>query len=222
MDAKKALVILTARANSEADAAEKAREQLIKGCEIEGSSLDHLMDAVLVADAMAKPWAELMVRIERHGVREGLAKQIQKATEALVSYGISLSTSMVTNAARLHDQDGLRRFLSATHGMDIEDEAPAEETAPQIEEQPAPAPVKVPKATPAQKRTLTAIRDNGVKLQEFRVGVTEVSVEDGYKPRRDMVAWVIEQGWAKKDTSRSLFNGQTVSLTDLGDAILAN
>ncbi|MGO4423015.1 hypothetical protein AB4Z54_31015, partial [Streptomyces sp. MCAF7] len=85
-----------------AGVAKKAREQLIKGCEVEGSLLDHLIDAVLVADANAKPWAELIVRIERHGVREGLAKQRQKVTEALVNYGIALSTSMVTNAGRLH------------------------------------------------------------------------------------------------------------------------
>ncbi|WP_086859774.1 hypothetical protein [Streptomyces milbemycinicus] len=221
MDATKAIVFLTARANSEAAAAEKARERLIKGCEVVGSSLDHLMDAVLVADAMAKPWAELMVRIERHGVREGLAKQIQKVTEALVNYGIALSTSMVTNAARLHEQDGLRRFLSLAQSMDIEDDAPAEEQAPAAEPEPEPAAVQVPKATPAQKRTLAAIRDNGVKLRESRVGQTQVSVECGEKPRKDMVEWVISQGWAKQDASRSLFHGQAVSLTEIGEAILA-
>ncbi|MFF5668835.1 hypothetical protein ACFY8S_01645 [Streptomyces hygroscopicus] len=223
MDAKDAIVLLTARANSEAAAAEKARERLIKGCEVPGSSLDQLMDAVLLADAMAKPWAELIVRIERHGVREGLATQIQKVTEALLNYGIALSTSMVTNAARLHEQEGMRRFLSLAQSMDIEDEAPAEEPAPATEPDPEPEPatVQVPKATPAQKRTLAAIRDNGVKLREFRVGQTQVSVERGEKPRKDMVEWVIGQGWATQDTSRSLFHGQAVSLTEIGEAILA-
>lgn len=227
MDAKKALVLLTARANSEADAAEKARGQLIRGCEVEGSSLDHLMEAVLVADAKAKPWAELMVRVERHGVREGLAKQVQKATEALVSYGIALSTSMVTNAARLHEQEGLRRFLSFTQGMDIEDEAPTEEVAPQPDEKPAPAPapVEVPKATPAQKRTLTAIRDNGVTLRWSGFSMkskTGVYVERGDRPRVDMVEWVIGQGWARYTSQAPMSKGRGVALTEVGEAILAS
>lgn len=82
--------------------------------------------------------------------------------------------------------------------------------------------MKAPKVTAAQKRTLLAIRDNGVTLQEFRVGQTQVSVERGEKPRKDMVEWVISQGWAKQDTSRSLFHGQKVSLTEIGEAILAS
>ncbi|MEU2264981.1 hypothetical protein ABZ568_00705 [Streptomyces olindensis] len=223
MDAKHAISILTDRAESEIDAAKKTRQRLIKGCELDGSQLDHLMEAVLLADATAKPWVELMQRIDRHGVREGLAKQIQKATENLVVYGIALSTSMVTNAARLHEVEGLRRFLSFTQGMDIDDETPAEEPAPAPEPQsaPAPTPVNVPKATPAQKRTLEAIRDNGVKLQEFRVGQLRVAVNDGEKPRKDMILWVIEQGWALRDHSTSLYTGQPVSLTQLGEAILA-
>ncbi|MER6632232.1 hypothetical protein ABT301_29130 [Streptomyces sp. NPDC000987] len=223
MDAKIALTLLTTRANSEAAAARKAREELIKGCEVAGSSPDSLMTAVLAADATAKPWTELMLRIERHGVRKGLAKQRQEATETLLGYGIALSTSPVTNAARLHEQDGLRRFLSFTQGMDIDDDVPAEETAPQTEEQPAPAPapVKTPKATPAQKRTLLAIRDNGVTLREHKIGATSVSVERGEKPRKDMVEWVVSQGWAKQDTTRSLFHGQKVTLTETGEAILA-
>ncbi|MGO4752583.1 hypothetical protein AB4212_28910 [Streptomyces sp. 2MCAF27] len=225
MDAKKALNLLTAHANSAAGVAKKAREQLIKGCEVEGSLLDHLIDAVLVADANAKPWAELIVRIERHGVREGLAKQRQKVTEALVNYGIALSTSMVTNAGRLHEQEGMRRFLSFTQGMDIDEEAPVEGAVPQAEEPsaPAPEPATVPKATPAQKRTLMAIRDNSIRLQEFAIGRgVKVMSEAAERPRKDMVEWVISQGWATQDTSRSLFQGQPVTLTDVGEAILAD
>ncbi|MFJ6561941.1 hypothetical protein ACIQMV_19185 [Streptomyces sp. NPDC091412] len=224
MDAKIALQFLNIRANGEFQAAEDARKKLADACAIKGSNLTHLMNTALVADANAKPWADLFVRIERHGVREGLAKMRQKATEALVDFGIALSTSLVTNAERLAEQDGLRRFLSSTNGMDIdEDQAPAEEAAPEVAAQPepAPAPVEAPRVTPAQKRTLEAIRDNGVKLSEFRVGQTQVSVERGEKPRKDMVMWVIEQGWAQCDTSRSLFTGQRVTLTKAGEAILA-
>ncbi|MEU0627738.1 hypothetical protein [Streptomyces sp. NPDC005989] len=225
MNAEIALSLLNSMAENSFNASEKARQELTKACAVKGFlELAHLMEAVMVADAKAKPWQDLFRRIERHGAREGLAKMREKATEALVSYGIALSTSMVVNAERLAEQDGIRRFLSATGGMDIdEDQAPAEEAGPEAEAQPepAPAPVEVPKVTPAQRRTLEAIRDNGVKLQEFRVGRTTVEVECGEKPRKDMVLWVIEQRWAKADVSTSLYTGQKVTLTELGKAILA-
>ncbi|MET8746849.1 hypothetical protein [Streptomyces sp. NPDC004728] len=225
MNAEIALSLLNSMAENSFNASEKARQELTKACAVKGFlELAHLMEAVMVADAKAKPWQDLFRRIERHGAREGLAKTREKATEALVSYGIALSTSMVVNAERLAEQDGIRRFLSATNGMDIdEDQAPAEEATPETETQPepAPAPAEVPKVTPAQRRTLEAIRDNGIKLQEFRVGRTTVEVERGEKPRKDMVLWVIEQRWAKTDVSTSLYTGQKVTLTELGKAILA-
>ncbi|KQW13547.1 hypothetical protein [Streptomyces sp. Root369] len=225
MDATTALHFLTIRANAEAEAAETARQKLAEACAVKGSQLTYLMEAAMVADAHARPWVDLFLRIERLGVREGLAKMRAEATEALVSYGIALSTSMVTNAERLYEQEGLRRFLSATNGMDIEDEAPVEEAAPAAEEQPAPAPapVDVPKATEAQRRTLLAIRDCLIELQEVRVGqVRVVSNRFDVRPRRDMVEWVIGQGWAARDTSTSLFQGQKVSLAEVGTAILAS
>ncbi|MGO4423014.1 hypothetical protein AB4Z54_31010 [Streptomyces sp. MCAF7] len=46
--------------------------------------------------------------------------------------------------------------------------------------------------------------------------------EAAERPRKDMVEWVISQGWATQDTSRSLFQGQPVTLTDVGEAILAD
>ncbi|MDX3372314.1 hypothetical protein PV387_41185, partial [Streptomyces sp. ME02-6987-2C] len=83
------------------------------------------------------------------------------------------------------------------------------------------APVKAPKVTPAQKRTLEAIRGNGIKISEFRVGKATVTAEHGECPRRDMILWVIEQGWAVRDQSTSLFQGQAIGLTEIGTAILA-
>lgn len=226
MNAEKALSLLSSMAENSFDASEKARQELTKACAVKGFlELAHLMETVMVADANAKPWQDLFRRVERHGAREGLAKMRENVTEDLVSYGVALSTSMVVNAERLAEQDGLRRFLSATNGMDIDEGlAPAEEAAPEGEAQPepAPAPTEVPKVTPAQKRTLEAIRDNGVELQEFRVGRTTVGVECGDRPRKDMVLWVVEQRWAKADTSTSLYTGQKVTLTELGKAILAS
>ncbi|RPK58091.1 hypothetical protein EES44_24475 [Streptomyces sp. ADI96-15] len=220
MDASTILNRLTSRANHAIEEDEAARTRLTKALAVDGAPLDGLMDAVLDSAGRAKPWRQLMKRIEKHGVREGLAKQREEATERLLQWGFSLSTSMVSNAQRIAEQDGLRRFLSTTDGMEISaDEAPAEEVT--AEPAPEPAPVEIPKATPAQKRTLAAIRDNGVKLQEFRIGRATVAVESGDRPRLDMVRWVISQGWAKADTSRSLFQGQPVALTTVGEAILA-
>lgn len=223
MDASIAIKFLTMRATAELDAAAKARADLAKAMEVPGSSLDSLMDAVLVADGKAKPWAQLLARIEKRGVREALAKAREEATSDLIEYGISLSTSMVANAQRLAEQDGLRAFLRGTNGIDIEDDAPAGDTAPADEEQPTPEPASadIPKATPAQKRTLAAIRDNGIKIREVKVGKTAVTAKRGERPRKDMVEWVVAQGWATQDNSTSLFTGQAVTLTEIGTAILA-
>ncbi|MFF5968221.1 hypothetical protein ACFY64_31760 [Streptomyces collinus] len=222
MDAKAALRILTNRATAEARNAASERERLAKALAVGGSQVDHLMEAVLVADAVAKPWNQLMVRIERHGVRDGLARAREAATDSLLGYGIALSTSLIVNSSRLAEQEGLRRFLGATNGMNIEDEAPAEEPAPEVEEQPAPAPapVEAPKATPAQKRTLTAIRDNGIALV-WNGSKRMVTCKGGEKPRVDMVLWVIEQGWATEDRAVYQNTGREVVLTEVGQAILA-
>ncbi|MEC3995189.1 hypothetical protein VSR01_17270 [Actinacidiphila sp. DG2A-62] len=220
MNVTTAYRVLTSRAEDVFDQDAKARTRLTNALTVDGASLDGLMDAALVSAGIAKPWRQLMKRIEVHGPIEGLAKQREEAIETLLQWGFGMSTSLVSNAQRLAEQDGLRRFLSATDGMEItEDEPPAEEPEPTPE--PAPAPVEVPKVTPAQKRTLEAIRDNGVRLQEFRVAATRVEVERGERPRKDMVEFVIAQGWAKQDTSRPLFHGQPVSLTAVGEAILA-
>ncbi|MEU2487077.1 hypothetical protein ABZ593_21020 [Streptomyces sp. NPDC012617] len=224
MDASIALNLITSRAAHVFEEDEAARTRLTKALAIDGAQLDGLMDTVLNSAGRAKPWHQLMKRIEKHGVREGLTKQREEAMECLLQWGFSMSTSMVSNAQRIAEQDGLRRFLSTTEGWEIDaDETPAEEVTPEPapEPTPEPAPVETSTATPAQKRTLAAIRDNGVKLQEFRVGRTNVEVERGDRPRKDMVEWVISQGWATTDTSRSLFQGQPVALTAVGEAILA-
>ncbi|MFJ6014496.1 hypothetical protein [Streptomyces sp. NPDC092952] len=220
MEASIALNVLTVRAAHVFEEDEAARTRLAKALEVDGAQVDGFMDTVLATAGRAKPWRELLKRIERHGVREGLAKQREEVTERLLQWGFSMSTSMVSNAQRIAEQDGLRRFLSTTDGMEIDaDETPAEGVTP--EPTPEPAPVEIPKPTPAQKRTLIAIRDNGVKLQELRIGRATVEVEHGDRPRKDMVQWVISQGWAKTDTSRSLFQGQPVTLTAVGETILA-
>lgn len=55
------------------------------------------------------------------------------------------------------------------------------------------------------------------------MGRTSIEAERGARrPRKDMVLWVVEQRWAKVDTSTSLYTGQKVTLTELGEAILAS
>lgn len=215
MDATTALNLLARQANRSSEQATTARQRLVDLLARQGSDLTMTVDSVLVAEAEAAPWARLMRRIDRHDVREALAAEREKATSDLLGYGISLSTSLVTNAARLAEQEGLRKFLSATNGMVI-DEDQAEESAPAPAEQPAPAPevTEIPKVTPAQKRTLEAIRDNGVSLQ-WNKNRQLVYVTSGDRPRVDMVEWVIGQKWARAGASR------TVTLTALGEAILA-
>ncbi|KPI33306.1 hypothetical protein OV450_1394 [Actinobacteria bacterium OV450] len=129
MDTTTALHRLTNRANKAFDEDRTARARLADALTVDGAQLDGLMDAVLVTAGKAKPWHDLMKRIERHGVREGLAKQRQEATEALLTYGFSMSTSLISNAERLAGQEGLRRFLGATDSFEIEDAPKAAETS---------------------------------------------------------------------------------------------
>ncbi|MFF4292127.1 hypothetical protein ACFY0N_00555 [Streptomyces vinaceus] len=226
MDATTALKRLTNRANNAFDEDQETRARLRSALTVDGAQLDSLMDAALRTAGKAKPWSDLMKRIERHGVREGLAKQRQEATEALLMYGFSMSTSLVANAARLAEQEGLRRFLGSTDGFEVdEDEAPAEATeeAAVPAPQPAPPAEPAPKVTKAQRRTLLAIRDTNVKFREFTVrdGIKVSSDDPDTRPRKDMVEWVISRRWAKADSSTPLLFGQAVTLTDLGRAILA-
>ncbi|WP_228994704.1 hypothetical protein [Streptomyces sp. DH8] len=227
MDATTALNLLTLQAERSFERAEIRRERLARLLTRQGSDLTMTVESVLTAEAEAAPWARLMQRIERHGVREGLAAEREKATSDLLGYGISLSTSLVTNAARLAEQDGLRRFLTATNGMDIDEDQTEEPTpAPASAEEPAPAEevTEVPKATPAQKRTLAAIRDNGLTLRWTSHSLksrTAVCVESGDRPRLDMVEWVIGQKWARYTSDAPMSAGRGVALTAVGEAILA-
>ncbi|MFD8774508.1 hypothetical protein [Streptomyces sp. NPDC059916] len=209
MDASTALRRLAMRAESEfrADEAARARlaEDLGKGA---ATDLVSLIDAALVASANAKPWRQLMQRIERHGVREGLAKQQAEVLEALLSYGLCMSTSQVANAARLAEQDGMRRFLNRVDTIEIDEPSP--ELPPVIE---------------GQREILRAIKDTGVVLREAHVldgGVRTANRAGTIAPAVDRVQWFIRQGWAQADTTAELRDGQAVTLTELGEALLAS
>ncbi|MFD3851672.1 hypothetical protein ACFWVB_38240 [Streptomyces microflavus] len=216
MNATSAHKRLATRAAATIEKASTARTALIEALAFPGVRIDDLMDAALSAEGEAKPWDRLLKRIDCHGVREGLAQQRQECMETLLQYRPNLSTSLVASAASIADQEGLRRFLALSDiDIDDEDQAPAEAAAP------TKAPEAAPKATPAQKRTLRAIRDQEVKLHEYSIrdGRIVTSNDHANRPRRDMVAYVIAQGWAQADTSTSLFHGQRVTLTLIGEAI---
>ncbi|WP_327421775.1 hypothetical protein OG763_14645 [Streptomyces sp. NBC_01230] len=213
MDASTALKHLTTRANHVFEEAAATRKRLTDALMVQGAPLDHLMDAVLVAEGKAKPWMHLMKRIDRHGVRDGLAKQLEECAEALLIYGFSMSTSLVTNAARFAEQEGLRRFLDAAGTLEIEEE-PAE---------PAPTVVAIPGTTQEQRNALRTIRDVFVKRQGFqaREGWKYVTSVDGVRLDTELGDFLIGHGWAVVDTEATLTEGQSVSLTATGRHILA-
>ncbi|GGZ73137.1 hypothetical protein ACFOOM_01035 [Streptomyces echinoruber] len=203
---------------------EEARKKLAQ-CMTE---LDRRVDTSLIreamkAAAMALPYRTVLKDAETAGIREALKGMRETLTRQLLTRTPGHSTCPITNEAALMEIEAAQSFLANTDGiLDYAEDAPEQPApAPEPQPAPAPAPVEVPKVTPAQRRTLEAIRDNGVKFQEFSVGTLMVRVERGTKPRRDMVEWVIKQGWAKRDTSHSLFHGQPVVLTRIGEAILA-
>ncbi|MGW3445650.1 hypothetical protein [Streptomyces sp. NPDC001076] len=184
-----------------------------------------LIRTAMDAAAEAVPYRRVLEYTEKAGVRVALTDVRKELTRQLLTRSAGSSTCQIRNEAERLEVEAAQRFLANTDGLlDHFEDAPSEETADQAEAEPvpAPAPVDVPTATPAQKRTLEAIRDNGVTLREGRVGQTHVSVERGDKPRKDMVEWVISQRWAKRDNTSSFFYGQKVSLTEMGEAILAS
>ncbi|MFF0395169.1 hypothetical protein ACFYSJ_05185 [Streptomyces sp. NPDC005248] len=213
MDASTALKHLTTRASHVFEEAAATRKRLTDALMVQGAPLDHLMDAVLVAEGKVKPWMHLMKRIDRHGVREGLAKQLEECTEALLIHGFSMSTSLVTNAARFAEQEGLRRFLDAAGTLEIEEE-PAELAS---------TVVAIPETTQEQRNALRTIRDTFVKRQSFgdREDWTYVTSVDGVRLDTGLGDFLIGHGWAEVDATDSLTEGQPVSLAAIGRHILA-
>ncbi|NGO66769.1 hypothetical protein [Streptomyces boncukensis] len=214
MDAATALKRLTNRAEAHIEADEKARTALADAlAKAPATDLTTQIDGAFRESANAKPWRQLMKRVERHGVREGLAKQKAEALEVLLSYGMSMSTSMVANGARFAEQDGLRRFLDVVDTFEIDEDS-----------DPAGAPVEVPETTENQRAVLRAIKETGVVLKEAHVldgGVRTANREGTIAPTVDRIEWSVRQGWAVVDTSAELRDGQAVTLTSLGEAILA-
>ncbi|WP_030895952.1 hypothetical protein [Streptomyces sp. NRRL F-5053] len=224
MDTMTALKRLTDCAEAHIEADKRARTALAEAlATAPATDLTNQIDAAFRESASAKPWEQLMKRVERDGVREGLAAQKTEVLDILLSDGMSMSTNMVANSARLAEQDGLRRFLDVVGTIDIDDDAPAGTKAAAAPHA-APAETPVPEATPAQKRTLQSIKEAGVTLQEFSAknGI-KVQTKPGYaRPRHDLVEDVIAQGWAQRDITVSLFCGQAVTLTAVGEAVLAD
>lgn len=132
MNAESARKRLTARAEA-FFRTEKQRSESLSSALRESSpahKLTGLMDEAMTASAEAEPWHDLMTAIERRGVREGLKARRAAATETLLHYGFSMSTSLTTNQARHAVEMGLRKFLNATDGIEeIDDEEPAAATA---------------------------------------------------------------------------------------------
>lgn len=203
---------------------EAARTKLAKCLTDLGQGVDtSLIRTAMETAAEALPYRRVLIYAEKTGVREALTGVRKDLTRQLLSRTLGSSTCQIRNEAARMEVEAAQRFLANTENLlDLYGDTLSEETAQEAEPEPAPAPVDVPTATPAQKRTLLAIRDNNIRLQEFALGKTKVMSEAAERPRKDMVEWVIGQGWAKQDTSDSLFNGQKVSLTETGEAILAS
>ncbi|MBT3167992.1 hypothetical protein HTV80_33625 [Streptomyces sp. Vc74B-19] len=191
------------------------------------------VDTSLVREAMLKaaiavPYRAVIENAKNHDIREVIDSMRTRLARQLLTRSTGGSTCQINNEAARMEIEAAQNFLANTEGL-LEHAAEAEEAAKETGAREAnapaggePAPIEVPKkVTPAQRRALEAIRDNGVMLVELRAGRMQVLVKSGDKPRKDMVEWVIQQGWAKRDTSSSLYEGQVVTLTDLGVAILA-
>ncbi|WP_432001594.1 hypothetical protein [Streptomyces sioyaensis] len=211
MDAVTALKRLTFRAETAFEREATARQRLTEAlANPQAPHLDSAMGAVLTEAGIAKPWDQFMRRVEKIGVSAALAKQREEAIEQLLQYGHGMSTSLISNAKTHAELEGLRRFITSTDNFadEIEDEAPA----------------PAPEATDVEKRTLRAIKDTGVALKEAHVldgGIRTENREGTIAPALDRVQWVIRKGWAVLDASAELRDGQAVTLTEAGEAILA-
>ncbi|MFI0827248.1 hypothetical protein ACH4Q7_22645 [Streptomyces roseolus] len=214
MDTTTALKLITTRTDHALEAAASARARLTAALADHGAHLDSAMSAVLTAEAMAAPWSKLTRRIDRLGVREGLATLRKEATETLLGGGISLSTDLVTNAARHAEHEGLRRFLSATEHFEIEENpTPAE-----------PAPATATNIPREEKNGLYVIRDTFVQRKGYkaREGWRYVTSVAGITLSTALGDLLIGRGWAEVDDTVDLLVGQAVRLTAAGRHILAD
>ncbi|MGA5497742.1 hypothetical protein ACPCSP_25600 [Streptomyces cinereoruber] len=210
MTATETIAMYTARALSKAAT---ARERLTEGLANRSVHLTTLMEAVLIGEAEAAPWEKLAKRIERHGVREGLAQQREEALAILLQYGgLGASTSLVVNAARNAEHDGLRRFLAHTEGLEAQGEPTPE---------PAPA---TPEATELEKCGLRVIRDTFVDRVGYksRDGWRYATSVQGIRLDTSLGDLLIGRGWAEVDEGKPLAQGQRVTLTAIGRHILAD
>lgn len=76
------------------------------------------------------------------------------------------------------------------------------------------------KLTPARRWALRAIDRMDIKLRQDGRGLWLDTLHVLDVPRRDTVEWAVGQGLARLDTSTSLRDGQTVTLTEAGIAAL--
>jgi len=130
MDAATALKRLTYYAEIRIEDDEKARRELAAALANEpATELSAQIESALTASAIAKPWRQLMKRMERYGVRDGLILEQGNAVDSLLSHGMTMSTSPVRTAAWFAEQEGLRRFLSDIDGIEVDEDEPASDDA---------------------------------------------------------------------------------------------
>jgi hypothetical protein len=176
----------------------------------------------------AAPWRELLALAEDKGMADALDTVRRRATKKLTEDAESTSTSALTNEAGRLEREGLRLFLSRTTGwadMIREQEAEQAEQAaaePQAAEVPekTPAPKTATTPSPAQLAMLKKIETGQVLIKELGYGRPAAFGPDGRETLR-VLKNCITSGFAKCDTSTSLYHGQKVTLTEAGRAALA-
>ncbi|MFF4726367.1 hypothetical protein ACFY3M_13650 [Streptomyces mirabilis] len=219
----KIVEILTNLAGTRIEAEDKARKALAaEAADMTKGLTSYSIRSAMEKTADAMPWRLLM---EDQGDGEQIKvflKLRKRLTSQLICTTSSTSSCTIVNEQDRLKWDGVRRFLQDTDYL-----VSALEAAEEAAEEPTPAPepelakpVQGRRPTPAQRKALELIAQGGVTRSQFTLRDRERISSDNGTIYTDTFDVLLREGWATLDSSKSLFQGQPIGLTEAGRAHL--
>lgn len=214
----KVVDILTTLAGSRIESEGKARNALAaEAADMTKALTPYVIREAMQAAADAMPYRILIEDQSDSDPAKVFLKLRRVLTRQLIKATSSTSTCEIANIEDRLKWDGVRRFLQDTaylvDALNIpEGSAPTPEPA---------KPVPARRPTAAQRKALELIAAGGVRRTQFGLSNRERIRSEGGVIYADTFEVLLRERWAELDTSKSLFQGQPVSLTDAGRAHLS-
>ncbi|PWI16004.1 hypothetical protein DI272_18910 [Streptomyces sp. Act143] len=207
----------------------KAREALAtESRDMTRSLTPYSMRKAMEKTADAMPWRLLLEEQGDDDPIEVFLKLRKRLTKQLVGTTSSSSSCTISNEQDRLKWDGIRRFLqdtdcivSALEAAERAANEPAPEPTPEPESKSEPAkPVPARRPTPAQRKGLELIAQGGVKRTQFGLRNRERIGSENGTIYADTFEVLLRERWVTLDSSKSLFQGQPIELTEAGRAHL--